>query len=123
MHQSDSELPSATFRKIESPHTMGVAPLHSGSGSFQAMFDVAVHVSGRPVSVLTPFNCGPRHCGQLSAERVLVSSAATSSDSNVRLMASEYRKRDYSARSASSMLPALAARAASAEERRPLAAT
>src|SRR5687767_4015914 len=66
-HQSDSSVPSATFRKIKSPQMIGVAPLHSGRGSFQAMFDSAVHLSGSPVSELTPFSCGPRHCGQLSA--------------------------------------------------------
>src|SRR6266487_3218722 len=80
-HQSDSALPSATFRKIEFPQTMGVAPLHSGSGSFHATFESEVHLRGRPVSVLTPFNCGPRHCGQLSAERVATISAANDIES------------------------------------------
>jgi hypothetical protein len=31
------------------------------------MFSVGVHLIGSPVSLLTPFSFGPRHCGQFSA--------------------------------------------------------
>src|SRR5579872_5429994 len=58
---------SATFRKILSPQMMGVAPLQLGSGSFQATFSCGLHFEGRFFSWLTPFNSGPRHCGQFSA--------------------------------------------------------
>src|SRR5580700_9172125 len=43
---------SATFRKMWSPQTIGVAPLQAGRATFQAIFSVADHFSGRPVSVL-----------------------------------------------------------------------
>jgi hypothetical protein len=46
---------------------MGVDPDQAGSGSVQAApsdFDQRI---GRFVSLVVPFNCGPRHCGQLSA--------------------------------------------------------
>src|SRR5687768_14289649 len=59
--------PSATFRKIRWPETIGVDPLRSGSGRFQATFSVAVHRKGRPFSTLTPLREGPRQCGQSSA--------------------------------------------------------
>src|SRR6185436_364600 len=62
----------ATLRKIRSPQMMGVDPLKAGSGSFQATFSVALHVAGSPVSVLTPFNVGPRQFGQLSAAKIVV---------------------------------------------------
>ena len=35
--------------------------------SFQAMFSVLLHLTGRFFSPLTPFSEGPRHCGQFSA--------------------------------------------------------
>ena len=37
-----------------SPQMIGVEPVHSGSGSFQAMFSVVLHVTGRFFSALTP---------------------------------------------------------------------
>src|SRR5687767_10782630 len=74
---------SATFRKMRSPQIIGVDPDHVGIGSFHAMFSVADHFTGRFVSVLMPFNEGPRHCGQFSARvtpmmpRVITIVAAT----------------------------------------------
>ena len=50
-----------------SPQMMGVAPVRDGIGNFQAMPSVALHFTGRPVSALTPFSVGPRHCGQLAS--------------------------------------------------------
>ena len=49
----------------------GVAPLHCGRASFQAMFSVGLHFTGRFFSPLTPSPVGPRHAGQL-AEIVVV---------------------------------------------------
>ena len=51
---------------------IGVEPLKAGSGSFHATFSVALHVVGRPFSVLTPSSDGPRHCGQLASSDALV---------------------------------------------------
>src|SRR4029453_2898782 len=64
---NDKLAPSATFRKIRSPQTMGVEPDHAGIASFQAMLSVFDQRTGRLVSALTPFSEGPRHCGQFSA--------------------------------------------------------
>src|SRR5213593_2073484 len=58
---------SATFRKMRSPQMTGVDPDQDGSASFQVTFSVADQRSGRFFSPLTPFNDGPRHCGQFSA--------------------------------------------------------
>src|SRR5215210_676751 len=69
---------------------MGVAPLHSGSGSFQATFDSAVHLIGSPVSLLVPFNCGPRHCGQLSADKVTTTIITSDIDAQMRFMGLEF---------------------------------
>ena len=57
----------ATFRKIVSFQMIGVEPLKAGSGSLQATFSVALHVVGRPLSLLTPSIEGPRQCGHVSA--------------------------------------------------------
>src|SRR6185436_2364985 len=59
----------ATFRKTVSFQMTGVDPLKAGNGSFHATFSVALHVVGRPFSVLMPSIDGPRQCGQLSAAR------------------------------------------------------
>ena len=67
MHQSSSCGPSATLRKMRSRQTIGVDPDQAGSGSVQARPSVFDQRTGRLVSLLTPFNSGPRHCGQLSA--------------------------------------------------------
>jgi hypothetical protein len=49
---------------------IGVEPLRPGIGSFQAMFSSVDHLIGKPVSMLVPFDAGPRHAGQLSADKV-----------------------------------------------------
>src|SRR5262245_10154992 len=64
---SDKLAPSATFRKIWSPQTIGVEPDHAGIANFHAMLSVFDQRTGRLVSALTPFSAGPRHCGQFSA--------------------------------------------------------
>src|SRR5262245_26390108 len=64
---SDKLAPSATFRKIRSPQTIGVEPDHAGIASFHVMLSVFDQWTGRLVSALTPFSAGPRHCGQFSA--------------------------------------------------------
>ena len=46
---------------------IGVDPDHAGSATFQVMFSVGVHLTGRFLSLLRPFADGPRHCGQFSA--------------------------------------------------------
>src|ERR1043165_9648741 len=42
-------MPVATFRKTRSPQMIGVEPLNAGSGSFHAMFSVALQRLGRSV--------------------------------------------------------------------------
>ena len=59
--------PSATLRKMRSPQTIGVDPDQAGIASFHARPPVFDHRTGSPVSRLTPFSDGPRHCGQFSA--------------------------------------------------------
>ncbi len=56
---------------------IGVAPLRLGIGSFHAMLSpVPVdHFSGNPFSALAPVARGPRHCGQLSADKVTAAAA------------------------------------------------
>src|SRR5688500_8745514 len=75
------------LRKTMSFQTIGVAPLRDGIASFHAMFspvDVD-HFTGSPFSPLTPVNCGPRHCGQLSAESMATDAEVTRSVTNRRL--------------------------------------
>src|SRR5438105_774404 len=52
--------------KTWSPQMMGVPALHEGSGAFQMMFSVRLHVVGRLVARLILFPFRPRHCGQFS---------------------------------------------------------
>jgi len=52
---------------MRSPQTIGVEPESAGSGSFQVMFSVADHETGRFFSALIPFADGPLHWGQFSA--------------------------------------------------------
>src|SRR4051794_23116233 len=59
--------PSATLRKTWLSQTIGVDPDHVGRVRRQAMPSLRDHVSGTPVSVLTPLPDGPRHCGHCSA--------------------------------------------------------
>jgi hypothetical protein len=58
------------FKKMVSFQMMGVEPLRPGIGTFHAMFSSGDHFKGRPFSELMPFNAGPRHCGQFSADSV-----------------------------------------------------
>jgi hypothetical protein len=67
-HQSETFAPSATLRNTRSFQTIGVEPDHAGSGSVHASPSVRDQRTGNPVSWLTPFRDGPRHCGQFSAE-------------------------------------------------------
>src|SRR5690349_12583219 len=56
------------FRKILSPHTVGVDPLQAGIFVFHLMFFSLLHVSGKffaSGAVPSPF--GPRQFGQLAA--------------------------------------------------------
>src|SRR5262245_31853288 len=59
--------PSPTLTKTWSPQTIGVEPDRSGMGAFQVTFSVTDQRSGRPLSVLVPFSCGPRQFGHDSA--------------------------------------------------------
>jgi hypothetical protein len=52
-------------RKMALSHMTGVLLPQGGNSHFQAMFEVSLHASGRPVARLTPFWSAPRHCGQL----------------------------------------------------------
>src|SRR6478672_2289654 len=88
-HQSDSESPSATLRKMSSPQTIGVEPLNAGSGSFHATLFSALHVTGSPVSAAVPFSCGPRHCGQLSADTAAPARTPNENASHARLRSVE----------------------------------
>src|SRR5262249_38967947 len=56
--QRNRSLPSATFRKRRSPHTIGVEPDQAGNASFQVMFSVFDHRTGRFFSLLMPFRDG-----------------------------------------------------------------
>src|SRR6185295_1972745 len=71
-HQRNRSLPSATFRKMRSPQMMGVAPVQLGKASFHVTFSSALHLNGRFFSLLTPLSEGPRHCGQLSPNALVV---------------------------------------------------
>lgn len=73
--RSPSASPVATLRKTRSPQTIGVAPVREGVASFHATFSVGDQVRGSPVSVLMPFNDGPRHCGQCCADTAAVAAA------------------------------------------------
>src|SRR5688572_18768740 len=90
-HQSDRASPCATFRKMKSPQTIGVAPLHSGNGNFHATLDSAVHLSGSPFSLLVPFSCGPRHWGQLSADKDAARTITNEIDSHMRFIRTAYQ--------------------------------
>jgi len=57
----------AWVMKMRSPQTMGVEFPRSGSFTFQAMFSVSLHASGRSDSPETPIFSGPRQLGQFSA--------------------------------------------------------
>src|SRR5262245_46787005 len=67
-HQSSTVSLLATLRKIRSFQMMGVEPDHAGIGRAQVTPSVFDHFTGSPVSVVVPFNAGPRHWGQFSAE-------------------------------------------------------
>src|SRR6185312_13175564 len=49
----------ATFRKMRSPHTIGVDPDSAGIGSFHSTFSVCDHLTGRLFSLLIPLRVGP----------------------------------------------------------------
>jgi hypothetical protein len=71
---------------MRSFQTIGVAPLRLGTGSFQAMFSVADHLTGKFFSPLAPFSEGPRHCGQLSADTTTTAQADIAIAINTRFM-------------------------------------
>src|SRR5579864_780748 len=70
-HHSAMSSLSATLRKTRSPQMIGVAPLHAGRGSFQAMFSSRLHRTGKSFSLLMPLREGPRHWGQFSPVQTL----------------------------------------------------
>src|ERR671915_2515178 len=76
---SVSRSASATFRKMVSPQMIGVAPLHCGSGIFQATFSVGLHETGTPFSPLTPSRVGPRQFGQLAESAALLAATIVTS--------------------------------------------
>src|SRR5262249_49498586 len=84
-------LASATLRKMASPQMIGVAPLRSGMGSFQAMLSSGVQRTGRFFSGLIPFSPGPRHCGQFSASRGGPEAARRANARHARIMLSPPR--------------------------------
>ena len=83
-HHSETVSPSATFRKMRSPLTIGVEPLPVGSASFQARPSLADHFTGSPVSGLVPRSSGPRHCGQSAADSGAAAREPTQKASNGR---------------------------------------
>ena len=64
---------------------IGVEPLQPGSASFQATFSSVVHRAGRFFSPLTPFEFGPRHCGQFSAWTTVASKTTRANMRAVRI--------------------------------------
>src|SRR5437762_3595994 len=84
-------LASPTLRKMVSPQMMGVAPLRSGRGSFQAMFSSVDQRTGRLVSGLMPFSAGPRHWGQFSANSADPQTAARANARVGRVITAGYR--------------------------------
>ena len=65
---SSSSLSSCwVVTKIASPQMAGVLSPHCGNSDFQITPRWSVQFSGSPVSRLTPFPSGPRHCGQSPA--------------------------------------------------------
>src|SRR5262249_17690045 len=76
-HQRSRLSPSATFRKIRSPHMIGVAPVQLGIDSFQVMFTSALHLNGIFFSARMRLLFGPRHCGQLSAKAARITTRET----------------------------------------------
>jgi len=59
-----------------SPHTTGVELQGPGSAVFHAMFSVALHFMGKPVSSQVPSLWGPRQEGQLAACAVAAKESA-----------------------------------------------
>jgi hypothetical protein len=56
------------LRKIRSPHTIGVEPLHAGISCFHLMLSEVLHFSGRFfVSGAVPSPLGPRQPGHVPA--------------------------------------------------------
>src|SRR5215472_11136480 len=91
---------------------MGVAPLQAGSGSFQVMFSVGDHLTGRSVSVVVELRLGPRHCGQFSAFEGARRKRMSRKRAGVVLIK---RRIHYSARSVSSSGARVTARTAASE--------
>jgi len=56
---------------MRSPQTTGEDHPRPGIGVFQATFSVVLQVSGSPEATISPEECGPRNCGQLSSVRAV----------------------------------------------------
>ena len=54
----------AVSRKIRSPQIIGVPHPLPSTGVFQRKFSVSLQVTGGSACNATPFQVGPRHCGQ-----------------------------------------------------------
>ena len=64
----------------------GVELPRPGSGAFQTMFFVSLHVTGGFAVVDTPLKCGPRHCGQKrSASAAWLETSANDPSANAAL--------------------------------------
>src|ERR1044072_4171935 len=85
IHQSCKSSPSAVFRKMKSPQTIGVEPLKAGIASFQVRPASALPFIGRFFSLLVPFKLGPRHCAQFSANDRLIDHSVMKSAKRIRL--------------------------------------
>jgi hypothetical protein len=59
--------PRCDVTNTRSPTTIGVDTPSPPIAAFHATFSVALHFTGKPVSVVAPVPFGPRHCGQSAA--------------------------------------------------------
>jgi len=48
------------------------------------MFSDGLHLTGSAFSLVVPFSCGPRHCGQLSADTAAIAIIPNDRDNHAR---------------------------------------
>lgn len=85
----------------KSPVTIGDDAPVPANCAFHAMFFVALHSTGSPVSADTPWLPGPRHCGQSSAHTPAAHNIAAHAASTI-----DFTPPVYCARHRDTMSPA-----------------
>src|SRR5438874_1193672 len=80
-HINARRLPIACVTKTRSSQTIGEEFPGPGNFTRQTMLFVALHEIGKSFSSVSPFPCGPRHCGQFDAETP-IDCAATAINAN-----------------------------------------